>query len=342
MAPLQAALACVRCVFATPKPKNFRMSSDDQELHERLTSSLLTCVANLLMPGGQPLRADATLSPAATGVLFLSIRLLNDIARRDLKFLQNQIADPAMSTVFAHVVTALCGLVSGREADLEHIPGAELTQKQIGKSVTFSSANEAGITFDRFPPINLFAKKPQVYIRAAFHELLLLAGYVSINNAAVQDFFSYGRDTTLLGQLISALPVAYFGVSQHIAFPSLLAVCFRHERNRKVLEDEADVSALLTFIEREIDTLGRENCVPATRAPTSAAPVSWADMMDDDDDMGEVFANVGKHDDDDTEEHVARAVATKETVPYGCFFRFDRRFAPELWAEAAAELKEIA
>ena len=72
--------------------------------------------------------------------------------------------------------------------------------------------------------------------------------------------------------------------------------------------------------------------------------------MDDDEDdvLGVNMARVGETFDDvptsaadeATKAQVTKAVVTKEQLPYACFFRFDKRFAAELWSEALAQLEK--
>jgi hypothetical protein len=337
MLTLQAGLALVRCFFATSPPKKANSSKVVEELHDRMCHALITCIANMLMPGGQQLKSDTSISPASSGVLFLALRLLNDISRRDLRAMHTMVADSATSMIFSHVVTSVSGFVNARETELEPVPPTTLPQGEQGPSKSFTDALKAGITFNRFPLIDYSAKKQPTFVRAAFHELLLLVGYVAINNVAVQDVFAYGREAPLLCNVIAALPVSYFGVSKHIAFPSLIAVCFRHRRNLQILMAEMDAEALLRFLDDEIQAFG-------IAKETSEAPAvnvaSWADMMDDDDDLDAMFASRAPPPSNsaDIEEQVAEAVKTKDAAPYACFFRFDKRLASGLWAQARADL----
>jgi hypothetical protein len=344
MSALQASLAITRVFLLARQPKSADSASDNAATHDRLCHSLMTCIANMLIPGGQALKPEAAaISPAATGVLFLSLRLLNDTARRDLRLMQTMVADTATSVVFSHVVTAICTYIGARHTDFEALPPEAIPPDQCGPSKSFAASTRAGITWDRFPPIDHSAKKPPTFLRAAFHELLLLVGYVSVNNSAVQDVFGYGTETPLLRHVVNALPVSYFGVSKHIAFPSLIAVCFRHKRNVSVLSSEMDPEALVKFLGEEMICHAVSDEAPRA-APAVAMPVSWADMMDDDDDdIDALFASqtplsVGGTSSEQVSAKNAEAVLAKGSTPYACFFRFDKRLATSLWAEARDDL----
>merc|ERR1711916_90149 len=76
------------------------------------------------------------------------------------------------------------------------------------------------------------------------------------------DCFGYGQGSPLLRHVIAALPISYW-----------------HPENLRTLREEMDVDSLRTFLEVEIRSVPS----PGNPQPERREVLSWADMLDDDD-----------------------------------------------------------
>lgn len=337
MPGVQLMLAVLQCIFSA-KQQHQLSAMAQRDLCARLCHALFSCVANVLMKGGQYLKSDAAITPTASAVLFAALRTLNDVTRKSLRHTQALLADAATSTEFYHVVSSVCTYVVSHEDELEAIPPSTLAAEDYGKSPSFRDAADAGITFDQIPVPDPLTRKQsqQWFLRAAFHELVLFTGYVAVNNTGVQDLFCYGTSGPLLSQLVAALQVSYFGVSMHVVFPSLLAICYQHPRNLVILANDMDRDSLVAFLTAEVEAL---NVAAPKESPVTppAATVSWADMADDDDGAG--FPSTPSTVTAEQAQHMERAIGSAVAKhPYAVFFRMDKRFAPELWHTALSAL----
>jgi len=117
------------------------------------------------------------------------------------------------------------------------------------------------------------------------HEIILLAGYYSLQNTRAQDLFQWGNSPTILQQLCS-LPFQYFSDPRYktILFPTLVAVCFRNGRNNTILQQEVSPHLLTDYLRSELTQKDDSNVklqVPARFLLRNRLPVElWEEAID--------------------------------------------------------------
>eukprot|EP00659_Diplonema_papillatum_P012407 gene12407-19187_t len=162
---------------------------------------------------------------------FAALRLLNVVARGHLDVLQKMVKTD-FSMEFLHIATILMRVCC------EH---ANLLMELFGGSGERTAV-------DILPTGG--AMRQTCHLRSVLHELLLLMGYVSLANRANQELFRWGK--TPLLTLLCNLPVEYFSsVHKRILFPTLILLTFNDKENRKLLENEINISTVAEFIAAE-------------------------------------------------------------------------------------------
>lgn len=150
--------------------------------------------------------------------------------------------------------------ITGRTIDTTTIGGEAPMKPQELSS--FSDAERFGLTLPCLPPlpaIPLMALNKDLYnsggkfyhLRAALHECILLIGYLCLDNAPVQEVFSWGKDKPLLEEMLNAIPFPYFANGRHILFPTILCIIDHNDRNLRILQNVVDAQLLLDFLEEE-------------------------------------------------------------------------------------------
>lgn len=89
-------------------------------------------------------------------------------------------------------------------------------------------------------------------LQTLLNESVLLIGHFALLQPANQDVLRWGKSPTLL-QRLGDLPFPYFSDPKlmPVLFPTLVAVCFSHDRNKEVLERELSLEFVATFVRDE-------------------------------------------------------------------------------------------
>lgn len=127
---------------------------------------------------------------------------------------------------------------------------------------SFSDAERFGLTLSCFPPFPSIAMMTinkdlycgggsHYHLRAALHECILLVGYLCLDNTSVQEMFSWGKDKSLLEEVLTAFPAPYFANARHILFPTLLCILDDNDQNLSIMRRIVDLHLIQNFLEEE-------------------------------------------------------------------------------------------
>ncbi|CCW67513.1 unnamed protein product [Phytomonas sp. Hart1] len=174
-----------------------------------------------------------------------------------------------------HVLNGFFAYIQEHVEDLEVIPpNAGSSAPSTAKASSYEDALRVGITLTRLPtylfpsPASRGANgyiaeeyKPggkRYPLRAALHECILLVGYLCLDNPFLQEMISWGKGKTLIGNMLSFLPIHYFSSARHILFPTILCLICENNQIIKFIQDEMELKALHSFLFQEYENLSKK------------------------------------------------------------------------------------
>lgn len=200
-------------------------------------------------------------SPASVDFAALISRMeLSHFLRQFFKYIHAHWCDleviPMLPTFTADNSSAACTTTKGIFEWLTEI-------KENSKLCSsFSDAERFGLTLSCLPPFPSIAMMTvnkdhycgggsHYHLRAALHECILLVGYLCLDNTSVQEMFSWGKDKSLLEEVLTALPAPYFANARHILFPTLLCILDDNDQNLSIMRRIVDLHLIQNFFEEE-------------------------------------------------------------------------------------------
>ncbi|CCW64793.1 unnamed protein product [Phytomonas sp. EM1] len=174
-----------------------------------------------------------------------------------------------------HVLNSFFAYIQEHVEDLEAIPShVGPSTPRNSKTSSYEDALRVGITLahlPRYPFSSLASRDPndpiaeeykpggKMYpLRAALHECILLVGYLCLDNPFLQEMISWGKGKTLIGSILSFLPIHYFSSARHILFPTILCAICENNQIIKFIQDEMELKALHSFLLQEYENLSKK------------------------------------------------------------------------------------
>jgi hypothetical protein len=164
-------------------------------------------------------------------LLTAALRVLNDVGAVDVRGLQRFAA--SCQQQLYHIFQLL----------LPH--ASSIQQEQHGAESDSSESKSANVN-------NSKASSPPL-LGELFQQLILFVGYYALLNADAQAVFRWGQSPTLLQRLCN-LPLFFFidDAGKRVLLPTLMAVCFRNEANKRVMLAELNKKILLDYLRVEV------------------------------------------------------------------------------------------
>jgi hypothetical protein len=176
-------------------------------------------------------RPPKTIPLVVLNITIFAIRALNNIANLDLASFQDLLSQDHQFEVL-HVLNFLLQYCSQPEQSLNSgLAAADLST--VDTSITLLN--------DGTP------------IRQLLNELILLIGYLCLQNTRNQDMLHWGKSPSLLQRLVG-LPFHYLHDQRykHILLPTLVAGCFENAQNRDLLSEEMNIDLVASYLDEQI------------------------------------------------------------------------------------------
>jgi len=192
---------------------------------------IISLLTSILLHSGPP-RGNPTLVPlphAVENLVLIAIKILNNVAHLDLKFLQSALGSDEYAIEFFHLIRYLLWYCI---STLEQHASNNSTSKNAQNSSTYSTNH--------------------IQITNLLHEVILMVGYFTLQNERNQDIIQWGHSPSII-QRTCNLPFQYFSDDKlkQIVFPTLISMCYGNSHAKGILQQEMSGDLIVQFIKNE-------------------------------------------------------------------------------------------